>query len=303
MIARLLAGRDLDSLHLGKREGRVDLRGLPAPTPRRLDRFESMGWFVEELGDLVSFRGVRLRAIDFSGAQLPSLRFHDVVIDDCRFDGAACRDWRLWSSQVAGCSFSKADLRGSAIGTWHEGRRNEWRQVNFSGADFRVGVSEQALYEDCDFAGAKITGVQFSQCAFDRCRFAGLMSSVLFDGRDLPDRPAPPQMCKVDFLAAVFQEVEFRGFDLEDVRLPNDPDVRLYRRGRCVAMRGIQLLDGDESKLARGLKAVLANRLRGPGDKREADVFNRRDYMAWGGEDLARLAESIMDRAEADCVR
>ena len=145
--------------------------------------------------------------------------------------------------------------------------------------------------------------MQFGQCAFDRCRFAGTVASVLFDGRDLPDRPAPFQMRNVDFSAAVFREVEFRGFDLEDVRLPDDPDVRLYRRGRCVARHGIRLLDGDESKLARGLRAVLTNRLRGPGNDWEADVFNRRDYLAWGGEDLARLAETIMDRAKAECRR
>jgi len=201
-----------------------------------------------------------------------------------------------------GCSFTKADLRGAAVGTGHAGRGNVWRQVDFSGADFRVGVSQGALYEACEFAAAKVSGVQFSQCTFDRCRFAGLVANVLFDGRDLPDRPAPPQMRDVDFSAAEFREVEFRRFDLEDVRLPDDPDIRLYRRARCVAGHGIQLLDGDESKLARGLRAVLNNRLRGPGDDREADVFNRRDYVAWGGEELAELTESIMARAEAACL-
>ena len=145
VIARLVAGRDLDGLGLGVHEGRVDLRCIQAPIPRRLERFEALGWFVEELGDLVSFRGIRLANLDLSGAQLPSLRFHDVVIDDCQFDSAMCRDWRLWSSQVLDCSFIKADLRDAAVGTWHAGRGNEWHRVDFSGADFRVGVSQGTL--------------------------------------------------------------------------------------------------------------------------------------------------------------
>jgi uncharacterized protein YjbI with pentapeptide repeats len=303
IVARLLAGRDLDGLGLGEHEGRVDLRCMPAPEARRLERFEALGWFVEKLGDLVVFRGVRLARLDLSGAQLQSLRFHDVSVADCRFDGAACGDWRLWGTRVADSSFSKADLRGAVVGTWQDGRRNEWRQVDFSGADFRVAASQGALYEDCVFAGAKISGVTFSQCTLARCRFEGALSKVLFDGRELSDRPAPPPMSKVDFSAAVFREVEFRGFDLEDVTLPDDPDVRLYRRARCVARKGIELLDGDNSKPGRMLRGVLNNRLRGPGDDQESEIFNARDYLSWGGPDLARLAEDILGRAENECRR
>jgi hypothetical protein len=49
-IARLVAGRPLAGLGLGTTDGRLDLRGLPAPVPRRLRRFEAAGWFVEKLG-------------------------------------------------------------------------------------------------------------------------------------------------------------------------------------------------------------------------------------------------------------
>jgi hypothetical protein len=74
-VARLVAGRRLDGLGLGWHEGRVDLRGLPAPVRARLRRFESQGWFVEVLGDLITFRGVQQRGLDLSGAQSQSLRF------------------------------------------------------------------------------------------------------------------------------------------------------------------------------------------------------------------------------------
>jgi hypothetical protein len=158
------------------------------------------------------------------------------------------------------------------------------------------------VFEDCDFSGAKVTGIKFSQCALARCRFAGAVRDVLFDGRDLsPERPAPPQMSKVDFSAAVFRNVEFRGYDLADVTLPDDPDLRVLRRARCVARKAVQMLDGREDMQSRMLRAVLESRLRGPGDEREAEIFNRRDYREMGGEELVDLADDVLGRAEAEC--
>lgn len=215
VIARLIAARPLNGLGLSEHDGRIDLRSLPIPAPRRLQRFEAAGWFVERLGDLVVLRGAHLQRLDFSGAQLQSLRIHDSVIKDCRFDRANCRDWRLWGTEVSDSSFANASLRESAVGTWDRERRNVWRRVNFSGSDFRVGVSQEAVYEDCDFLDAQLENVEFGQCAFARCRFAGELKQVVFDGRNLNDRPAPPQMEAVDFSDAFFRHVEFMGFDLK----------------------------------------------------------------------------------------
>jgi uncharacterized protein YjbI with pentapeptide repeats len=304
VVARLVAGRGLDGLGLGWYQGRVDLRGLPVPIPARLRRFESQGWFVEVLGDLITFRGALLRGLDLSGGQLQSLRFFGSQIDDCRLAGANCQDWRLWDTEVSDCVFSRASLRDAAVGTWQEGRRNAWRRVDFSKSDFRVGACWEAVFEGCDFSGANVAGVRFSQCALVSCRFAGAVTDVLFDGRDLPpEYPAPPQMSKVDFSAAVFRDVEFRGYDLEDVALPDDTDLRLLRRARCVARGAIGMLGGREDMLSRMLRAILENRLRGPGDEREAEIVNRRDYLEFGGQELVDLADDVLGRAEAECLR
>jgi hypothetical protein len=58
--------------------------------------------------------------------------------------------------------------------------------------------------------------------------------------------------------------------ELADVKLSVGSDVRFYRKARCAARRGIELLDCDDSMPARMLRAVLNNLLRGPGDDREA---------------------------------
>lgn len=302
VIARLIAGRPFHDLGLDDREGRVDLRFLPAPIPRRLQRFEAHGWYVERLGDLVEFQQARLENLDLSGAQLRSLRFHDSQIVGSRFDGADCHDWRLWGCDVTDCSFVKADLRGAAVGTWHEARRNVWRRVDFTGADFRGGVSWEAVYEDCDFTDAKLAKVKFEQCTLTGCRFAGELREVVFDGRDLTDRPAPPPMDKVDFSDATFRQVEFLGFDLDAVVLPTDPDIRPVRRARCVARRGVEMVTRDDRAEARMLRAILETWLRGPGSNDEARVFNRRDCIDLGGPQLLAFAEDVLTRAEADCL-
>jgi uncharacterized protein YjbI with pentapeptide repeats len=300
VVARLVAGRPLEGLELDEHEGRVDLRYLPAPMPQRLERFEALGWFVETLGDLVELRGVGLSGLDLSGAQLQSLRFSDAMIVNCRFDGAACRDWRLWGTRITGCSFSGANLRGAAVGTWHRGRRNEWRQVDFTGADFRVAVSQAALYEDCRFDAAKLTKVRFEQCAMMRCHFAGALSEVVFDGRELPDRAAPHPMVDVDFAGAQFDQVELLGCKLDRVIIPADRDITLIRRYRCVVERALDLISGDDSLPARMLRGDLQNTLRMMRPGEEDNLFNRRDYLAFG-EDLAALATTVFTRAQALC--
>jgi uncharacterized protein YjbI with pentapeptide repeats len=302
IVARLVTGRSTDGLGLDEHEGRLDLRCLPLPTPRRLDRFETQGWFVEKLRDVVGFRRVQLARLDLSGAQLQSLRFHDVSIVDCRFDGAACRDWRLWATGVTGCTFSKADLRGAAVGTWDEGRRNEWRHVDFSGADFRVGVSQAALYEDCDFSGAQLAKVNFEQCTLLRCRFSGAVREVVFDGRELTGRPAPSLLEDVDFAEAMFEQVEFMGLDLSRVVVPKDPDIRLIRHYRCVVEHALAAVERDESLPARMLRGEFQNRLRMMRAIDEDNVFNRRDYFASGGEELSAFAQDVFGRAETECL-
>lgn len=276
---------------VGIHEGRLDLRGLPWTSPRPVAMESARGAQFAVLDGVVELRGVVWRGLDLSGAQLPGLRFFDSRIDDCRFDAANCADWRLWASQVVDCSFAGAKLTDAAIGTWWEEKANSWRRVVFDGANLRGALVEACLLEDCSFGGTRLSGVEFDQVRLRRCRFAGLMRQVLFESRTLPRRAAPAPMVDVDFTEASFEDVEFRGCVFEGVSLPHG--VQVIPGWPQVMRRGLELLAADESIDARMLRAQFENDLTLPGSDDAVGVFNRRDYVASGGEGFADFAESL----------
>jgi uncharacterized protein YjbI with pentapeptide repeats len=289
-LARLISGQTLTGLGLDEHEGRIDLRNAPAPIPRRLARFATERWFVEQLGELIQFRDVAIVGIDFSGAMLPHFRFHGTRIEDCRFDSAACLDWRLWASTVVECDFSRTSLRQSALGNWHAQRGNAWQRVDFTRADVRGAVLTSSLFEDCKFDRTKLDGVSFDQCALRRCRFQGTLRRVTFDGRPLPDRAPPQPLQDVDFSDARFEDVEFRGLRIDHVTLPDDPDLYVVRNFRDVSLRALTLLGDGADVGSRMLRAEIENSLKMMRTTHEDAVLNRRDYVRSGGDELADQA-------------
>jgi uncharacterized protein YjbI with pentapeptide repeats len=230
VLARLVAGRPLDGLGLGDVAGRTDLRGLPAPTPKRLARFEAAGWFVESLGNLV-----RLRGLDLSGASLDSFRFHQCVIEECVLDKARCNDWRMWESRIRNTSFRGTSFRNAALGPWSGGKGNEFTGVDFTQADFRGAPRMTALYEDCDFSSAKLDKMEFQRCGLVRCRFSGPLNEVIFDARVFPGDEQQPNYCiDVDMSGVVIHLTEFLGFNLAAVKLPDEPGLRVIENFPCV---------------------------------------------------------------------
>lgn len=109
-------------------------------------------------------------------------------------------------------------------------------------------------------------------------------------------------MRDVNFTNSVFDQVEFMGYDLSAVTLPQDPDITLIPRYKCVVEHALSNLDGDESPEARMLRGEFTNRLKMmKGPDGASNVFNRRDYLMSGGEPLAKLAEQTFHNAQKSC--
>jgi uncharacterized protein YjbI with pentapeptide repeats len=302
IVARLRSGKSLGRLGLAVHDGRTDLRGLPLPDPVASKETKVGRLVASQVDGLVELRDRRLAGLDLSGARLRSLRLFGCQIDNCRFDGADLEDWRLWDSEIRDSTFCGADLRGSALGSWHDGKRNRWQHVDFSRATLLSTALLTADFTDCNFAHAELKGVQFSQCNLSGCRFEGALVGVLFDGRGLPGRPAPREL-NCDFSRTTFSDVEFLGFRLTRVLLPDDPDLVLVPNFERIGHRIAAALADDQSLPARQLRGVITNWLKGlaaatPRCAQTAVVLNRRDWRDWGGSPLDALAERLVADAQ-----
>jgi uncharacterized protein YjbI with pentapeptide repeats len=300
VIKRLRAGRSLDGLGLGTNDHGVDLSGLPAAPYRRSPDHRVGGLVVQQVGGVVEIKDQKLVGIDFSGARLNGWRLRRCKIDNCCFDRAQCAEWTLWDCTVRNCRFDQANLRGSLLGA--NPGQVRWESIRFVGSDLRHASAYGAAFINCDFSTARLEQTNFNQCHFSKCKFAGRVEDVVFDGRELPGRPTPTEMEAVDFSEASLVNADFRGYNLRNVVLPQDNDVFLIHRFPCVGKRVLEKLSGDESEPARILRGVLQNSLRGSWVSAESVwVFNRRDWREWGAEELLRLAEATMRQAEVEC--
>jgi fluoroquinolone resistance protein len=305
VFARLLSGRSLTSLGLGEIEGRVDLRGLAGPSPQRQSQFKWRQLRLEQLNELSEVENVTWRSLDLSSSILEGLRLFDMQMVDCKFDEARCLDWRLWRSDVTDCSFIGADLRHASLGAWSEGRGNNYSRVNFSQADFRESVSQAATYVDCDFSNAYLKDLNFRSSSFTRCKFAGVLHKVIFDGRKLSTgKPDLNQMEDVDFSDAILELVEFRGLNLYTVTFPADPGLWIIDDYMCVLEKSVAYLAGRKGEIEEWVRRILEERRRslqvGPEVKR--GFLNRNDYVILGGETMATLVESVIYEARQACM-
>jgi len=286
--AHLVAGLPLERDTNALVAGRVDLRGfrLPAPQPRR--RFLFGSTTVRELAGLVVVRGGRWSRIDFSGAHLPSLRFFDTIIEDCVFDGADCRDWRIWTSEVRGTTFRGADLHGAALGGIAEEKRNTFVDVDFTRADLRETAYETALFQRCTFSDARLRGVDFNGTVFVDCVFSGELEDVSFARMPFGRTTFPPNgLVGVDFSRARLRSVEFRELDLKGVKLPNDDEHLVIDDYPAALDRALEVLKNRSDSDSRGLAAYLAVSRRWAPAGVSRGVLNRLDLVEAGGPAVA----------------
>jgi uncharacterized protein YjbI with pentapeptide repeats len=290
--------------------GRVDLRGFHAPQPRSVSRADVAGSRAGSLppgalagkAELVELVGVPLRGLDLSGALLDRITIRDCVVEDCVLDEIRGHDLGIARSRVRDTSFRGADLQGAVLGPWRGGVGNEYSRVDFTGADLRV-YRLTAWFRDCDFSGARLDEARFIRCGLVRCRFSGILQDVLFNG-NMPaeGNEGEPNYCEdIDMSGTTFRNVQFRGFDVDAVKLPDDPALQVVRDYARVARSVIQALEGRKDKDGHFLWMWFSDQLRGIDAGHPVGVLNRSDFAKWGGEGLAALAESAVAQAKREC--
>ncbi|BFU45528.1 pentapeptide repeat-containing protein [Krasilnikovia sp. MM14-A1004] len=273
-VRRLRAGEALSGLGLEVVDGRFDLRGVTwAKAPAMWE-------------DTV------IEGIALDHADLRHLRFVDCELRNCRFAQANCQDWRLWGTTIEDCSFDHADLRGSSLGAWRDGRGNTFRRVRFVSADMASVGTSAATYVDCDFSFADLTRVNFWQSTLAGCIFAGELVDVVFDGRMLgEEKPDPNPMKNVDFANAKFDGVDFRGVNFATVTLPDDPDL-LRVDDLAIIDRATSVLASRPRDAASGLASAIFQQVRRFHSSGASILLNRRDF-----EPAAALITDVLREA------
>ena len=295
---RLAENGSLEDLGLPSVDGRVSVRGLATPNPATLQQYTTAFAHVAELDGVVTLRSAHLVGVDFSNTQLAGLRLVDSEIENCRFDGAVCRDWKMWGTRFARCSFRHVDFRGAAFGGVGEsGRRNVYELVDFAEADMRKTVHASALMSDCMFHDTRLAGVDFQGTVFRNCEFAGTLEGVLFYRSAFRGEGQPPnEMAGVDFRNALLRDVEFRGLDLnQGVKWPDNDDLIIVDRYKEVLEAWIEQLSEIQPP-ARSLSAVAKMMLRWAGTNQVVGVVSKADLLALGG---GSAVESFMSAVRA----
>lgn len=282
VVRGLLGDGELARGAFGEREGRLDLRGF-VDLGQNADRREA----------------ISLDGLDFSGARLGPLWFTRRAITNCRFDGATFEDFRLWSTSISDSSFRGAKFSELTVldgrTSFGLGARCHHRRTDFSGANLGGLSVQQATFEDCDFSHARLNGALFA-CDLVRCRFAGHLDDVTFSGRGM----IAPRFEAVDLSGADLHYVGFRGIDLDDFRLPDDPRLRLVERWPCV----LRFLNArypnspEDTPLAVRL-AMIDEHLPRHGKV----VLELATIEQDAGADEVVALERLLDEAEASCAR
>jgi uncharacterized protein YjbI with pentapeptide repeats len=275
-----------------KVDGRADFRGIHAPKPiAGRERRVGAAQLVEVEG-LVVVRGATWKGLDFTGADLSSLRFIDTHIEDCVFDKAKCRDWRMWGTTVRRSSFASADLRGASLGAVQDGgRRNAFVDVTFTKTNLTATSYMSAEFVRCTFSNAKLDKVEFRGSTFEACVFQGELKEVLFDSAVDPalckeaTRLPRNQMLRADFSQARLRGVEFRGIDLKDVTFPSDDAHIVIPNYRDALDRALAIAKTSSDPKAKLMAGYLTIRRDWAGS---VGVINRQDLVDFDGEEFAQ---------------
>ena len=280
----LIQGKALNGLGLSTIEGRTDLRNLELPEPSIVRRFQFRKIPIAEIDPGAIIQGAKWRNLDFSDSKLNGLRLFGCEIENCRFENCQLQDLRLWSTKISDASFQGANLRKSALGGVHEGRRNSYSGVDFTQTDLRQTAYTATSFDRCTFRNTKLEKVDFQTSAFSDCRFEGELLRVLFYRRAFKGEAYPAnEMINVDFRRAKLRYVEFRGLSLDRVLLPSDDEHIVIKNYPGALDRVIAVLQQRNDMPSRKLVAYLGILRKWAAPNQVQGVINTKDLVEVAG--------------------
>jgi len=303
-VSRALGTGRLADLAFGMQEGRLDLRGFVDP---KVEEYQRWWRGVQDGSRTVAHPDnssiADLDSVDFSGAKFDSFHLDRKVVANSRFDGVDFRDFRLWSSSIRDTTFCGSRLGDLPIldgvsGRWRR-RGCTFRRVDFSGADLSGVMVDNALFEDCDFAGARLAKATFT-CDLVRCRYAGHLHDVTFNGRRGVSRRSVT-IDDVDLSGAELHYVGFRAVDLAGFRLPVNPTIRVVSNWPCVHARLKEEFRGaPDAEVPLSVRLALLHEPAGlpAHGAMVVELGTLREDCT--GDEVAVL-ERLLDRVEASC--
>ena len=297
---QLVHGRPLDDVGVPMIDGRLNLRNLHVPEPHAVKTVRMPLADVTVLGGITSIEGVSWQSIDFSGSELPGLRFLDCRIRNCVFDRCRMSDLRVWRTDFANVSLRSADLRGAMLGGTREkdGRRVSFHDVDFTAADMRGTMYGAAEFVRCKFNHAKLVKVDFQSSTFTDCSFEGELRGVLFYRRGFDGERFPPnEMKRVDLRRAKLRWSEFRGLDLDEVSFPADEDHIVIEKFPETIDRLLEHFRGRSDLNSRKLVGRFELDKKWLGSRQRVGVLNKHDLVESVGEDGLRAVLQIIGSA------
>ncbi|SEC59012.1 Uncharacterized protein YjbI, contains pentapeptide repeats [Rhizobiales bacterium GAS188] len=278
-------------------EGRLDMRRLHLDDPRTVKTIRTDIAQINVLAGITEIRGAIWQSIDFSSSRLPGLQFFDCRIRDCLFDRCKLTRLRVWATEFSNDSFRYADLRDCSLGSSWQGRPSIYRDVDFTNADMRRSGNHPAEYINCMFKNTKLSGCHDIRSSFINCSFEGELRDVTFQAHDWENKAAPPKVMKgVDFSRAKFWHTDFRGFDLDDVRFPEDDDHVIVDNIRDCVKRLHDYFNPRPDVGSQRVTAGLEHQLRWMGAGRKTGVFRKSLILEMAGEEGLRALLRIIGK-------
>jgi hypothetical protein len=190
----------------------------------------------------------------------------------------------MWDTSFQRCTFRGADLRSSSLGAVRH-KRNNFSEVDFSGADLTRTAYVSADFERCVFGDIK--NVDFQGSLFVDCVFKGELQEVLFydlgfNGKNLD----PNELLRADFSKAKFKYVEFRRLNLETVQFPQDEEHIVFESDFPRILEALySVFQGRDDIPSRRLAATLGHELKWLGPKQRRGVLSKGDLLNSGGQE------------------